>query len=161
MSGSDVGDYVVGFVVFATNVEISKILDRFFVCVDVKQLVLEFELDVGSKHCLPTVMVKAAKEDPVKLEEGHLRDNGNVHLNIDWDLGRDLVQDLDLDLERDLERDLGWNLDLDLELNLDLDLGRNLDLDLGRNLELDLERNLDRDLGWNLVQDLERGWKRN
>ena len=97
MSGSDVVDYVVGFVVCATNVEISKILDRFFVCVDVKQLVLEFELDVGSRHCLPMVKVIAVKVDPVKQEEDHL-----------WDgLGRDLVQDLDLDLERDLERDLG------------------------------------------------------
>ena len=74
MNGRNVVDYVVGFVVCATNVEISKILDRFVVCVDVKQLVSEFELDVGSRHCLPMAMVIAVKVDPVKQEEDHLRD---------------------------------------------------------------------------------------
>ena len=123
MNGSNVVDYIVGFFVCATNVKISKILDRFVGCVDVKQPVSEFELDVGLRHCLPMVKVIAVKVDLVKQEEDHL-----------WDgLGRDLVQDLELDLEQDL--------DLDLELNLDLDLERNLGLDLERNLGLDLERN--------------------
>ena len=85
MNGIDVVDYVVGFVVYATNVEISKKLDRFVVHFDVKQLVSEFELDFLSKRYLPMVMVKAAKEDPAKLEEGHLWDDGDVHLNICWD----------------------------------------------------------------------------
>ena len=87
MSGSGGVNCGVGFFLSAMNIEISKKLDRFVAHVDVKQLVSEFELDVGSKRYLPMVMVKAAKEDPEKLEEGHLWDNGEVHLKIGWDLG--------------------------------------------------------------------------
>ena len=61
MAGSDVGDYVGWFSLYAMNVKILKRLDRCVVYDDVKRLGSEFELDVGSKHCLPTVMVKAAK----------------------------------------------------------------------------------------------------
>ena len=129
MSRSGVVNYGVGFFLFAMNVEISKKLDRFVAHVDVKRLVLDNELGVESKHCLLKATVKEVMGDPVILGEDRRRGDGNGHLNLDWNLGEDLVRDLDLEVERNLGRDLGWNLGLDLAPNLDLDLGRNL----GRN----------------------------